>query len=69
MENLEIKVEECNMLVEMSGRVDSSNSGSIQAIIDEAIEKASDVKKMIVDAANLEYISSAGLRVLLSLWV
>lgn len=66
MENLEIKVEECNMLVEMSGRVDSSNSGSIQAIIDEAIEKASDVKKMIVDAANLEYISSAGLRVLLS---
>lgn len=66
MENLFISIENENMLVELSGRVDSMNSGDIQNLIDEALVKHSSVNKIVVDAAKLQYISSAGLRVLLS---
>ena len=66
MKNAEIKVEDSKMIVALSGRVDASNSGDIQKLIDEALGSNSGVKKMVVDAADLAYISSAGLRVLLS---
>lgn len=66
MKNIVISVENSVMLIEMSGRVDSTNSGEIRTLIDNTLENDSSVRKITVDAAKLEYISSAGLRILLS---
>ncbi len=66
MDNLKITSNEGKMLIEMSGRVDTTNSGAIQKVIDDALANDASVGKLVVDAENLEYISSAGLRVLLS---
>ena len=47
----------------ISGRVDSKNAALIEAKILKTIESGLD--KLIIDLVNLDYISSAGLRVLL----
>lgn len=54
------------LTVELNGRVDSSNSAIIQEEIDKVISEVN-CTGVIVDAENLEYISSAGLRVVLSI--
>ena len=48
------------------GRIDSDNAEMIKSKIIECIE-SSDCKSVIIDASNLSYISSAGLRVVLFL--
>ena len=61
---LEIKkeIEGATVTLSLGGRVDVSSS----AMLDEALQSLSaDVETVVLDAANLEYISSAGLRVLL----
>lgn len=65
MEDLGIRFEENTIFVELSGRIDISNARIMQTSLEEAIQKNSGANKMVVDAAKLEYISSAGLRVLL----
>ena len=50
--------------VYLDGRIDSTNAPEVEKEILSNIE--SGVKKIIVDAEKLEYISSAGLRVYLS---
>lgn len=54
------------LTIHMCSRVDTNNITCIHDEIDEAV-KANDVSAVIVDAARLEYISSVGLREMLSL--
>ena len=53
------------MKVDLTGRIDSSNATEIEAKIKEQI--AGCEGELVIDAAELEYISSAGLRIILRL--
>lgn len=56
------KVEQGNKVtVNVSGRVDSTNA----PLLDQQIEAADTLEKLVIDVEGLEYISSAGLRVIL----
>lgn len=66
MENIETKFEGGIFTASLSGHIDSTNSAQVE----EALKAAADGKEIasfIVDAKSLDYISSAGLRVILSL--
>ena len=60
---IEIKKNEENVIVEIVGRLDTTTAPSLDKTINNDI---GDVKNLILDFKGLEYISSAGLRVLLS---
>ena len=62
MEIIEKKYKNINVLY-LKGRLDSNTSPEFEKSIFNAIE--SGVARMIVDFENLDYISSAGLRVIL----
>lgn len=51
------------LVVNLSGRLDSSNYGELEKKLFEFIEKGE--KQIVVDCSALIYISSSGLRVLL----
>lgn len=53
------------MQIKLNGRIDSSNAGEVEANIKEQIGSYSG--EIVLDAENLDYISSAGLRVILRL--
>ena len=60
---IEIKRNADEAVVELVGRLDTTTA----PVLDKTItEDLSDVKKLVLDMKGLEYISSAGLRVLLS---
>ena len=50
------------VVLRISGRVDTATSPDLEAAFDEAVSTAASV---VFDCAELEYVSSAGLRVLL----
>ncbi|MBQ6903175.1 MAG: STAS domain-containing protein [Lachnospiraceae bacterium] len=50
----------------LEGRISSDNAGALQKEIEQALSAAPDTEP-VMDATDLEYISSAGLRVLLQL--
>lgn len=50
-------------IYKLSGRLDSNTSPDFEKVLSEALEKGS--RKMIADFKDLDYISSAGLRVIL----
>ena len=52
-----------NLLVELGGRLDTTTAPELESVIQGELN---DVKELVFDFKNLEYISSAGLRVLLS---
>ena len=54
------------MTIELSGRIDSTNASKIEEYISERLKGYSG-NSVVLDAAGLEYISSAGLRVILHL--
>ena len=54
------------MTIELKGRIDSGNAGRIEKEILKQLE-SSDDSCVVLDAGELEYISSAGLRVILRL--
>lgn len=54
-----------NMTIKLSGRIDSSNASQIEKEINEQIGDFSG--ELVLDAGELDYISSAGLRVILRL--
>ena len=60
---IEIKKEMDTTIVEVVGRLDTTTAPALDKTINEDI---GDVKNLILDFKGLEYISSAGLRVLLS---
>ncbi len=51
------------MILSLSGRLDATNAPKLEAELKKSIEG---VKKLVFDFQELEYISSAGLRVLLN---
>jgi anti-sigma B factor antagonist len=60
---IEIKKSNEELTLEVNGRLDTTTAPALEKTINENIEG---VKALVLDLKNLEYISSAGLRVLLS---
>ena len=60
---IEIKKMDGEVVLELTGRLDTSTAPVLDKTIGENI---SDITKLTLDMKGLEYISSAGLRVLLS---
>lgn len=58
-------MKEYKMVVKLTGRIDSANASAVESEINEQI--ADNKGELVLDAAGLEYISSAGLRVILRL--
>ena len=61
--NIEIKKNAEEATIELTGRLDTTTAPALDKMINEEIEGTKD---LILDLKGLEYISSAGLRVLLS---
>ena len=61
--NIEIKKNGEEVTVEIIGRLDTTTAPSLDKVLNEDIENA---KNLILDLKGLEYVSSAGLRVILS---
>ena len=55
--------EEDKLTIALEGRLDTTTAPDLETVIKDSI---ADVTELVMDFANLEYISSAGLRVLLS---
>ncbi len=51
-------------VVELIGRLDTNTSSDAQTAINELLDKGT--QKLLIDFAKLDYVSSAGLRVLLA---
>ena len=60
---IEIKKNADELVLEITGRLDTTTAPALEKTINENLEG---VKTLILDLKSLEYISSAGLRVLLS---
>lgn len=63
MFNVEKKSEGNNVTLVLSGRLDTSTAPELEADVKTSIEG---IESLVFDFTELEYISSAGLRVLLS---
>lgn len=59
---IEKNIENEKVTLTVSGRLDTTTAPELEAVLDEVIEKAKD---LVFNFENLEYISSAGLRVIL----
>lgn len=60
---IEIKKNADELVLEITGRLDTITAPALDKTINENL---GEIKSLIFDCKNLEYISSAGLRVLLS---
>ena len=60
---IEIKKTETETIIEIAGRLDTITAPALDKTINEDI---GDTKNLVLDVKGMEYISSAGLRVLLS---
>ena len=61
--NIEKKLEDGALMVKVSGRLDTATAPQLDDELKGSIEG---VEQLVLDLGDLEYISSAGLRVLLS---
>ena len=64
MEYIKYTVDGDTMFIELKGHIDSANAPAVEKEINEAIDREA-MDKLVLDAQDLEHISSAGLRVLL----
>ena len=64
MKNIGYRTDNNILYINIDGRIDASNAPEYEEKINEVI-KANQGMHTVLDADNLEYISSAGLRVLL----
>ena len=60
---IEIKKTDAKTTIEITGRLDTTTAPALENAINENLDG---IKALILDLKSLEYISSAGLRVLLS---
>ena len=63
MLNIEKKTNESELTVALTGRLDTTTAPELETVIKQSLD---DVTALNIDMEALEYISSAGLRVLLS---
>ena len=63
MLNIKITAETAEMTVSLAGRLDTATAPKLEEALSESLEG---VKVLIIDMEELDYISSAGLRVLLA---
>ena len=61
--NVEVKRNSEGIIIEVEGRLDTTTAPTLDKTINENIK---DAKNLVLDLKELKYISSAGLRVLLS---
>ena len=66
MEPLKYKNEDGALVISIKGRIDSTNAPELENEIRKVREGQQDLS-VVIDCEELEYISSAGLRVLLRL--
>lgn len=66
MEQITYRIDKDILYIAVSGRIDASNASAAEEEIFR-IKNENPGKHTVVDADNLEYISSAGLRVILKL--
>lgn len=59
---IEVKKEESTLKLEMKGRLDTTTAPQLEEVF---CNRPADIRHLIMDCSNLEYMSSAGLRVLL----
>ena len=62
---MQTKLKDNTLTIFLEGRLDSNNSGEIESQLFNIISEKSAASEIKIDAEKLEYISSAGLRVLL----
>ncbi|MFA5325589.1 MAG: STAS domain-containing protein [Bacteroidales bacterium] len=64
---MEVKIEktDAETMVKMIGRLDSMNSGEVEKAVAPVME--SDMKNVIIDCSEFDYISSSGLRIFLTM--
>ncbi|MBQ5562255.1 MAG: STAS domain-containing protein [Clostridia bacterium] len=60
---IEMKKEKKSLTLKIAGRLDTTSAPEMEKAVKENIGS---VEELVIDMENLEYISSAGLRVLLS---
>ena len=65
MKNVTGEYKDGKVLIELEGRIDSNNSPDVETEIMEIMNDVPKEVPVVIDASGLEYISSAGLRVLL----
>ena len=65
MSKIEFRTDKDILYISLDGRIDASNASEVENSIAE-IRKANEGLHTVLDADTLEYISSAGLRVLLA---
>ena len=63
MLNIEKKTEGSSLTIALSGRLDTVTAPELEGALKESLNG---VTELVIDMENLEYISSAGLRVLLA---
>ena len=66
MKKIEFRTDKDILYISLEGRIDASNAADVEKEINE-IRKANEGMHTVLDADNLEYISSAGLRIMLRL--
>ena len=66
MNTVEEKTENGTQTIYLNGHIDSANAADTEAQV-KALRAESTGTKLIIDAEKLEYISSAGLRIILRL--
>ena len=59
---IEKKLTDSNLVLKIDGRLDTSTAPELEAVIDGCI---AGIKELTMDCSALEYVSSAGLRVIL----
>lgn len=66
MDNVSLEKKEKNIVLKLTGRIDSNNAPQVEAEASRLIAEA-DGLPLVLDAEGLDYISSAGLRIILHL--
>lgn len=62
-----IEIKDNQALITLSGRLDTATAPKVEEMLRTELAGATDVNRIVIDAAELSYISSSGLRVILGL--